>query len=168
MITEMDLFNLHKHQRDEESRRRYTRSAPDSEHNRSLAHLVERDVAAHIWQMGYSARWMPHNSRFDLLVDGCLRIEVKAATWTPPGRYQAQLHNLADVIVFCCANGRYHYFVIPVNEVGARSHLAVWSYAPEDYAGQWRPYLENWALLGQHIETARRQNVYQYSFNLEV
>ncbi len=85
MITDWTLFNLHKHQRDEESRRRYTRPAPDSNHNRSLAHLVERDVAAHIWQMGYSAHWMPHNARFDLLVDGCLRVEVKAATWTLPG-----------------------------------------------------------------------------------
>ena len=109
--------------------------------------------------------WSPTrpNARFDLLVEGCLRVEVKASRWVAPGRYQACLHNVADVVVWGCRNGRWHWFVIPVEQLGDRRNVAIWSEDPERYDGLWSPFREAWPRLAELVTVTRSERAYQLS-----
>lgn len=165
MITEEGMHEFFKAQRDWERRMRYAKRIDP---RRRLANMVERDVAQRLVEMGYLVTPTGHNTRYDLLVESCCRVEVKASTWRPAlrgtGRYQALIHNRADVIVFCCVNGSLHYFVIPAGELRERQNIAVWSYDPAAYQGQWAPYFQHWDALAEAVEQAKAERTYQLSF----
>ena len=127
----------------------------------ALGREAEWAVARRLAMLGFG--WSPtgHNARFDLLVEGCLRVEVKGSMWTSPGRYQACLHNVADVVIWGCRNGRWHWFVIPTSALGERRNVAVWSEDPARYGGRWAEYLEGWGILRPAVELARVERDYQ-------
>jgi len=159
-----DLHNFFKQQRDAERRFRYAKPV---EPHKAFARFVENKVMYRIAERGHTAVRQKRNARFDILVDDCLRVEVKASKWYESqsgGRYQANIHNRCDLIVFVCVNGTHHHFIIPQFKIGSRSNIAVWSYEPRDYAGQWATYLEAWPVLENAVQTAR-QRPYQLSFN---
>lgn len=157
-VTENDLHLFFKTQRDLERRFRYAR-------RRELAQLIEHDVLVKLAAMGYFVMATEYGARYDLLVNDCLHVEVKASTWHETvggrGRYQACLHNRADVVVFCCVNSSKHYFVIPVKQLGGRKNIAVWSYEPARYTGRWAKYLEAWTLLPPMVREVQSERTYQ-------
>lgn len=163
-----DLFRLHKQAQDEATWLKYAGTGGQTEDpRRVLANRIEWDAAFRLAGMGYRVRRQGHNARADLIVEDCLRVEVKASRYYPNkqgGRYQARLHNRADVLLFCCVNGSLHFFVIPMWALRGVGNLAVWSYDPAEYGGQWAPYLENWQVLADALAVARMDRTYQLSF----
>jgi len=156
-----DIEQLHRRAAEQSQRFRYVQARPRVEDpRRALAHQVESDIAGRLRAQGYHVARTAPNARFDLLVNG-LRVEVKAATWSPDrGRYAANLRgNQADVLVFGCQNSALHYFVIPFDRVRGQHFLQVSSHDPERYAGRWRAYLEAWYVLDELI--ARGVNHWQ-------
>jgi hypothetical protein len=121
---------------------------------RELAGEAERAVADQLIALGYSVRPTSTGSRYDLLVEGCCRVEVKAATWG--GRYEWHYHNKADVVILAAKNGRWHFFVLPVAALAGRRNLAVWSENPTDYGGQWADFLEAWSMVKPIVERVQR------------
>ena len=112
-------------------------------------------LAARGWQTWHIARTHATN-RWDLYARGA-RIEVKASGYHPAchgHRYQAHIHNQADLILFACFNGSIHWFVIPSADIKDRANIAIWSYDPRDYTGQWSTYLEAWHIADEIIRTA--------------
>jgi len=161
---QFDLHNFFKRQRDEAKRMRYVKPV---EPHKAFARQIERDVMYLLAERGHLVTKQKRNARFDILVDDALRVEVKASKWyanNHSGRYQANIHNRCDLVVFVCVNGSHHHFVIPQHEIGDRSNIAVWSYEPEDYTGQWSPFLEAWPVLETAVQSARLRP-YQLSFN---
>lgn len=128
---------------------------------RALADSAEREAAVRLLLEGHQVERMEaYHARFDLLIDGVLRVEVKAARWAAVpsggGRYQAHFHNRADLVLFLCADvGR--WFVIPVEALAGRRNLAIWSYDPAKYGGQWAPYLDAWGQLADLVGAARER-----------
>ena len=117
---------------------------------RALAYEAEALAAARLALIGYDVRETGPNERFDLLVDGHLRVEVKASTWRRQpgrtrGRFQANIHNRADLVLWLCRNGRDHWFVIPASEAGRT--LTIRHPRPDLYAGKYAVYREAWANL---------------------
>lgn len=157
MVDRVDwgLYKLHQNQRRAEQAARYGRG----EGRRTLARRVELDAVQRMRGMGYQAGLTTPNARYDVLVGGCCRIEVKAARWHQVGegggRYQACLHNVADLVLFCCVNGALHYFVLPAATLEERRNIAVWSYHPAEYKGRWAPFLEDWERLAEAVDAAR-------------
>lgn len=135
--------------------RRFTR--PDSAHNRA----VERRAVDKVWDLakslGYRVNPTTKNAPFDLWIEGC-KVEVKASKWyegKKGGRYQAAIRNSqCDLLIFDCINGTDHLHFIPSPAIGGRRNIAVWSYAPEESTGQWRPFLEEVQFLHTAIEAA--------------
>ncbi len=159
-VTEEGLYEMHRRQRELEQRARYAKLDP----RRMLGRMVEVAVSRQLAGMGYQVQRRGHNERFDLLIAGCCRVEVKASTWhraAHGNRYQCRVHNLADVLIFCCVNGSLHYFVIPWPALGQARNLAVWTYQPAAYTGQWAPYLESWGRMVDAVSAARQARTYQ-------
>jgi hypothetical protein len=120
-----------------------------------LGHEVVNLVTAHLVAMGYTVETTSHKAHFDLLVNGTLRIEVKAANWTQRackpqyGRYKANLRkNRADLFIMACNDGCWRFFIIPSAEIRSRS-LEITSYDVSRYTGQYAPFLERWGLIDQ-------------------
>jgi len=115
--------------------------------------LAEQKVAYELHKRGHEVAFQGYRAPFDLLVDGRLRVEVKASRWHQQRggrrryRYQANIRNEADVVVFCCVNGDFHFFVIPAVAVGERRHLCVRRYDPGEYEGQWSEWLGAWDVV---------------------
>ncbi len=117
---------------------------------RVLAYEAEAQAAARLAALGYWVTETGHNERYDLLVEGKLRIEVKASTWRRQagrrrGRFQANIHNQADLVLWLCRNGRDHWFVIPASEAGRTLTIRHWR--PDLYAGKYAIYREAWGSL---------------------
>lgn len=171
-ITEIDLHRFFQRQRQLDTEWRFTRGAtygPHTTHEadtrdprRLLADASERHVITRLVTAGYHVSRTGHNDRCDLVVEHCLRIEVKASSWVARlggnGRYQMQFHNRADVLCWNCVDaGR--WFVIPVVEIGSRTNLAVFSLDPAAYSGQWARFLGAWALIDQMVAEACRAGI---------
>ncbi len=134
--------------------RRFTR--PDSVHNRAVERRAVDKVMDLASQLGYRANLTTKNAPFDLWIEGC-KVEVKGSKWSEKGRgrYQAAIRNQGcDLLIFDCINGTDHLHFIPSPAIGCRRNIAVWSYAPEESTGQWRPFLEEQQFLHQAIEAA--------------
>lgn len=113
-----------------------------------FAQMAEHRVGYQLFKRGHQVALQGYRSPFDLLVDGGIRVEVKAAHWDEhQHRYQANVRNDADFVVFCAVNGAFHFFVIPGKEIGSRRNIAVWSYEPAQYAGRWARFLGAWDLI---------------------
>jgi hypothetical protein len=160
-VNEGDLFKLHQAHAKEAATLRYGRGRPrhwswtTSTGRHTLADDVERHVYEALRALGYDVCRQGHNSRFDILVDGRLRVEVKASRWHANGtrgRYQALFHNRADVVVFCPVNGKVHHFLIPSGELSGPTNLAIWSHDPARYGGQWATWFERWDTIAAALE----------------
>lgn len=162
MITEQDLHEFH-HRQQARDRRRVIRA----DERRRLAIAAEQYVYYQLCQRGYLVVPQSYGCRFDLMVEQVCRVEVKAARWTNAtnarGRYQVQLHNEADVIVLCCLNGSMYPFVIPAGVCGTRENIAIWSYDPAEYGGQWAEWFGRWDVVAEAVERARAERTYQLS-----
>ncbi len=127
-----------------------------------LSRQAENGVAKYLRGQGYQVSLTTHKTPFDLWVaDGQGRaasVEVKISTYresSKGGRYQATLSQAeliwADLVVFIARNGRDWPFIIPTAAIKPRRNIALWSYCPGDYAGQWSPYLNAWGNLEQAL-----------------
>jgi hypothetical protein len=131
-----------------------------------LAREAEQSVAKRLQALGYQVHATPHKCPFDLWVNdgrGAARVEVKLGLYHPSthgGRFQAHIHNEADLVIFIARNpstslgmyGRDWPFVIPMPDIRPRRNIAIWSECPADYSGQWAAYLEAWQHLHQAVE----------------
>jgi len=164
MDRSFDLSFFFECQRKEAQRLRFASKPVDP--RKIFARQVERSVMYRLAERGHHVLQQKRNARFDILVDDCLRVEVKAAKWhaSPSGgRYQACIHNLCDLVIFVCVNGSHHHFVIPAHQLGTRKNIAVWSHNPKDYAGQWAKYFEAWRVVDNAVQVAQRRP-HQLSF----
>jgi hypothetical protein len=132
---------------------RYIKWAADP--RRVLADEAERIVADRLLDLGYSVKRTSPGSRYDLLIEGCCRVEVKAATWG--GRYEWHYHNRADVLILAAKNGSWHFFVLPVGVLAGRRNLAIWSENPARYGGQWATFLDGWSRVKPIVERVQRE-----------
>lgn len=157
-----ELWKIEMRCREREYRQRL--AARDA--RRKLAGEAERLVADRLERMGYVVRIPRAESRFDLLVGGCCRIEVKAATWRPvfgggSGRYEWHYHNDADLLILAARNGSWHFYVLPTAALGGRRNVAVWRENPAQSAGWLSEYLERWELVGPVVDQVGRERAGQ-------
>lgn len=141
---------------------RGTLTSPRQREQQRLAREAEELVARHVRTLGYQAYPTTHKCPFDLWVADqqgrAIRVEVKISLYHESkagGRYQADVrqHHEADLLVFITRNGRDWPFVIPMADIAPRRNVAIWSYCPADYTGQWARYLGAWEYLRRAIET---------------
>jgi len=163
MMTGLSEHLFFQQQRAAEVAYRYARPVVEvADPRRLLADSAERELAARLLVAGYTVARTAHNTRFDLVVDGCLRVEVKASTWRSAagggGRYQCCFHNRADVVCWLLANAG-TWFVIPVADLAGRRNLAIWSRDPRRYTGQWSPYRGAWHILDAAVAAATARGV---------
>jgi len=153
MITELALANMHQRQQQfDKFRRRHPQRPLDP--RRTFARQIERAVRERIEALGFTVTPARHKSNYDLLVQG-LRVEVKAAHWDGH-RYQAQMRsNDADVLVFCCMDGRAYHFVIPFEEVRGKTVVEIVRHDPRDITSRWLRYYEAWDILSDLIAAGR-------------
>ncbi|MCB9080023.1 MAG: hypothetical protein H6631_20655 [Anaerolineaceae bacterium] len=154
-------------QRRQEMIRRYARTATDPRaDNHALAREVEGWIAGELEALGHVVRFTTHKAAYDLLIDGRLRIEVKASRWLPdsdPGRerwrYQANIRTrqkTADVVIFVAVNSRGRWpFIMPAEAVGNRRSITIRTFDPTYYAGRWSKWLLAWDVLGPALESAK-------------
>lgn len=140
-----------------------------------LAREAERIVAEEVRSLGYYAYPTTHKCPFDLWVEDnagrMIKVEVKISLYyvsNKGGRYQADVrhHDQADLLVFIARNGQDWPFVIPMADIAPRRNIAIWSYYPRNYSGQWAPYLKKWEHLHRAIEASqpqiRQQPLFQF------
>jgi hypothetical protein len=167
-MMEWGLYEFFRKQREFERRYVYILRNSLEDPRQVLAREAEQAVTERLEEIGYRVNPTSRNARYDLLVEGAARVEVKASTYNEAagqrgGRYQAHFHNQADLLIFGCKNGSWHFFVIPVQDLGGRRNIAVWSEDPRDYVGQWTRYLEAWDYVGEVVKEARDNGEYQLS-----
>lgn len=123
----------------------------------------EKLVANWVRAMGYQVHRTVSPHPFDLwIVDSvgrAIRAEVKLSLYNPAkprgGRFQAHVKNhAASLLIFIARNGRDWPFIIPMAAVAPRQNIAIWSYNPAKYGGQWAEYLKAWDYLHRAIEQA--------------
>lgn len=139
------------------------------------AGAVER-VKARLEEMGYAVEPSKGNAHWDLLVEGCLRLEVKASEWKlqehpepgrrrPRGRYQANIRKKqagqVDLVVFMAVNGADHHFVIPRPELRGRRNLTIRCYDPAHYTGNLAGFYEAWERVGPALAAARERREFE-------
>lgn len=166
--TEDALYTMHQAARKEGLALAYRRTALQAratDPRRQLADSAEKEALLRLILDGYTVhRTLTRAARYDLLIEYRLRAEVKASTWSPTkrnrGRYACNYHNKADVLLWLCANAG-QWFVIPCHVLNGRSCLAIWSYDPTQYTGQWRPYLNAWGHIADLLLSHTRPIPYQ-------
>ena len=124
-----------------------------------IQHLAEDHAIWMLENIGYHVYLNGHNERFDLIVNGTLRVEVKGALWTSSstrqGRYQFNTRQHPDVYILHCLPVPGADFIIPGREIGSRTNIAIWSHDPTQYKGQWAKYLNRWDLIESELERKR-------------
>jgi len=121
----------------------------------AMARRVESIAADILSFRGHVVHLTTHTCPWDIWAGGA-KVEVKAARWCVQ-RYQAAVRNhQADLLLLACVTkpGDLVWFVIPGRAVGQRRNLAIWSYNPSDYSGQWAKYLGAWDVADRIIERA--------------
>lgn len=129
-----------------------------------LAHEGEAAAARMIRALGYLAHPTTKNCAFDLWAADsqghAARVEVKTSLYTlcsdprKGGRYEANIRQNkdTDLLIFLAKNGTWWPYIIPIAAIGQRHNIAIWSYCPGDYKGQWSIYLNAWQHLEQVIQ----------------
>lgn len=134
-----------------------------------LGRRAERALEKVLARLGLLARTTSHKAAYDFVIEDQagrrIKVELKAATWTARsgapqyGRYKARLpkrqRQSADLVIFGCKNGRWHWFVIPTGQIRAGS-LEITKENPEEYRGKYRRYLEDWGQVQLALEQARQ------------
>ena len=122
-----------------------------ADHRHELAREAEGLAAARLRSLGYGGEKTAHRAPYDFLVNGCLRVEVKVSNWRQQpgrrgGRYQANIHNSADLVIFLARGGTDTWFVMPM-AIAGRS-VTIRDYRADRTAGKYAPYLGAWGLVG--------------------
>lgn len=137
----------------------------------ALGRQVCDRVQTRLEAMGYQVDQTTHKKSFDLWVNDILHVEVKAAHWTSNGhrgRFQAHLGKNqlreADLLIFGCKNGVWHYYIIPTAEITSQSTLDITSYDVRAYKGKYARYLEAWTMVETGLATAARNRPRQLPF----
>ncbi len=139
--------------------------------NQRVAKKARYAVADLIRQQGYRVSHGVSSGKL-WVTDGqrVARIEAKLAQHSQDqkgrNRYQAAIYNhQADLLIFIARDkdGHDHPFIIPMSAVTPRRNISIWSRNPEDYSGQWAPYLNTWERLDQAIQAAVTQDDWQLS-----
>lgn len=110
---------------------------------------------------GYDVATNGHNDPADLIVNGHLRIEIKASLWTKhkhsSGRYQFNTRQSPDLYILYCLGYRRTAFVVPGSAIGDRHNIAIWTLDPHKYQGQWSQYLDAWHLVERTLQQCHNQ-----------
>lgn len=138
--------------------------APRLGESQRFGAILERWAADHLTGLGYHCQLMPDwNHQFDILIDGFLPCEVKAARPTTQRRYngraprqrwqfctQSKLRkqDYIFILVAIDSDGVLHPFVIPSAFIGTRQFISITSH-PESYSGWVAEHLSAW----QWVET---------------
>jgi len=133
--------------------------------------MIENWVAGELESQGHATTLLnDFNARYDILCNGRLPIEVKAAKPYPQftgrswrDRWQFRLTGGLDyrkqdfVYVLVCVDsaGVIYPYVIPSAHVGARATICLTSH-PKKYGGWLRQYLNAWHFIGV-VENWRRR-----------
>lgn len=134
------------------------------------AGAVQR-VATRLEALGYTVEPTAGNASWDLLIDGCLRVEVKASEWReqmpgkdrrlPRHRYQANIRarqaKSVDLIIFVAVNGSDHHFIIPREQLNGRHSLTIRTHNPVNYTGCLAEFREAWQLVGPALKAAKER-----------
>lgn len=137
--------------------------------NLALGREAEALVAGKLAAMGYQVTATSYHSTCDLIVNGALKVEIKAATWSQDGsrgRYQARLHKRqeADLVVLMTRSGwGDSFFVIPCEELDGQRSVTIRCYNPSSYSGRFSQYFEAWGLVGPALEETKNKP-YQLNF----
>lgn len=155
-------------------RRRFVKPATDQRHGLGAeAVLVAGQALA---ALGYASAETTHKAPYDLLVNDCLKIEVKAARWTSRagggGRYQADLKRrqrlIADVVLFGLKDaGAWRWLVIPADDITSRT-LTVTSRDLGEYAGRYRPYVSAWSNVAKALAVVSAERDYQLTLEVRL
>ena len=128
----------------------------------SFGQDVEQWTARLLRGMGYGVELTSYHHSFDLLLNGCLRVEVKGSRLAYLAerrsyRYQANIRNRgAEVVLLVCEDVfcLRHVFVMPAAIVRP-GNLTIWNRDPQAYRGQWAPYLGAWGWLEESLRQAQ-------------
>lgn len=127
-----------------------------------LSRQAKRLALGWVQALGYRASLTAHQTPFDMWVqdgDRAIRVKVGISLYKSnraSGRYQYDVrhHDQIDLLIFIARNGRDWPFIIPMTAIAPRRNIAIWSACPEDYNGQWAPYLNDWEQLTRAIAQA--------------
>lgn len=151
---------LRRAQRRREAAQRYAVEA-EPDHRHELAREAERLAAQRLRAMGYAVETTGHRSSYDLLIDGALRIEVKASLWAVSGgrgRYQANVRNRADLVLFLCRSGRGDvWFVLPASAAG-RS-VTIRTFDSRRYTGKYAQFRDRWGLVAEALAAVEGREI---------
>jgi len=141
---------------------RYTR--PTSARHSQAHHTARLGLEAtreRLATLGYKTDRTTHKCAFDLWIEDAIRAEVKTANWRPArhgGRYFTNIRSRqlddADLVIFACKNGTWHFFIIPTSTILPAHTLTITTQQPENYTGKWSPYLDAWPLLTEAVDQA--------------
>jgi hypothetical protein len=122
---------------------------------RHIAHIGTTTAILDLELQGYTVQVNGHNDHADLIVNGILRVEIKASLWTShktrAGRYQFNTRQRPDVYLLYCLGHNRTVFIIPGDAIGDRANLAIWSKDPWRYKGQWAKYRHAWDIIEQEL-----------------
>lgn len=152
----------------------YTATVPRHQ-THALTNQAVKSLIAELTRRGYAAAETRHKCPFDLLVNDSLRLEVKAANWTPRhgrpqfGRYQANVKrhqiDICDVLVFAIRGAvawPWQFFIVPAQAVTGRT-IEITSYDVGDYTGKYARFLGAWGIIAD-CESAAKSRTRQLSF----
>lgn len=137
----------------------------------ALAAATCERVATRLRALGYRVKPSAPNASWDLLVEGCLRVEVKASEWReqkpdrgrrlPRHRYQANVRakqaSRVDLVIFVAVSGTDHHFIIPRAALAGRQSLTIRQRDPAAYAGNLAEFYEAWQLIDPALEVAKER-----------
>lgn len=158
-------------------RRRFIKPAktsPATDQRHSLGSEAVATAGQALAALGYASAETSHKAPYDLLVNDCLKIEVKAARWTDRagggGRYQADLKRrqrlIADLVLFGLKDaGGWQWLVIPADDITSRT-LTVTSRNLSDYAGKYRPYVGAWSNVAKMLARVSAERDYQLTLEV--
>lgn len=113
--------------------------------------MAEQRVMGRLSSLGYVVSPASPNAPYDFVVNGSIRVEVKASRFHPfgnsRGRYQWDFHNQADVlVVLLVADSVPVYLVMPCWGI-CRGNMAICQKNPFEYMGKWAFWVERWDVL---------------------
>jgi len=146
----------------------------------------ERWVVGFLRRRGYSVEWIGGNTDYDVLIEGCVKAEVKTATLSAgarglgSGRWQFSLrrngklvdeHLLFLVCWLDLDEDPVAVFVIPGRELDEElAKIDITTGNPEAYGGRWSRYYEAWEVVDQVLARvpARKPELFREEIQEEI